>query len=307
MGTEERRPLHANRGEEVIRARADAARAELVARVRLFLQHHDPTDSRLVGVAEKDPRREPGRPSAHDHHVGVESCVRVGGGVVALHPVEAIQRVKAMAKKEPILTIDVRFVVSPEKQCSRRPFRLQRRSRRRRARPSRCLSRRTDPAGRFVHRRAVRRALPRLRRHRRDSRDVRRLGPTPTTVEVEALAQAKRPFYMRRAEAELVIFEGAANVVRARAAKGPVAIVSGALRDEITFALERMGLSGVVEIIVSAEDTTRCKPDPMGYELGIAALAARVGLERAKSALVIEDSLAGIESGQKRRVLFVWR
>jgi len=123
-------------------------------------------------------------------------------------------------------------------------------------------------------------------------------GRTPTPAEVEALAQAKRPFYMSRAEAELVIFEGAANVVRARAAKGPVAIVSGALRDEITFALERMGLSGVVEIIVSAEDTIRCKPDPMGYELGIAELAARVGLERAKSALVIEDSLAGIESAK---------
>jgi beta-phosphoglucomutase len=123
-------------------------------------------------------------------------------------------------------------------------------------------------------------------------------GRTPTDAEVEALAHAKRPFYMRRAEAELVIFEGAGDVVRARAARGPVAIVSGALRDEITFALRRMGIEDIVDIIVSAEDTARCKPDPMGYELGIAALARRLGPEQAKSALVIEDSLAGIESAK---------
>jgi HAD superfamily hydrolase (TIGR01509 family) len=123
-------------------------------------------------------------------------------------------------------------------------------------------------------------------------------GRTPTDAEVRSLADAKRPFYMRRAEAELVIFDGAADVVRARAAKGPVAIVSGALRDEILFALGRMGLGGVVEIIVSAEDTVRCKPDPMGYELGILALTQRLGA-KAKSSLVIEDSLAGIESAKR--------
>jgi HAD superfamily hydrolase (TIGR01509 family) len=128
-------------------------------------------------------------------------------------------------------------------------------------------------------------------------------GRAPTEAEVAALARAKRPFYMHRAEAELVIFEGAADVVRARAAKGEVAIVSGALRDEIVFVLDRMGLLGIVGVIVSAEDTIRCKPDPMGYELGIAALAARIGPKQASGALVIEDSLAGIESA-KRAGLF---
>src|SRR5262249_42458568 len=102
----------------------------------------------------------------------------------------------------------------------------------------------------------------------------------------------------RRAEAGLVVFEGAERVVREMAAMGPVAVVSGALRDEIEFALARMGLSGIFEPIVSAEDTTRCKPDPMGYELCVAALAARIGAEAAKRTLVIEDSLAGIEAAK---------
>jgi HAD superfamily hydrolase (TIGR01509 family) len=124
-------------------------------------------------------------------------------------------------------------------------------------------------------------------------------GKLVTDAEVEELADAKRPFYMRRAEAGLVVFDGAVAVVRRRAAKGPVVIVSGALRDEIAFALRRMGLSDVVSAVISAEETPRCKPDPMGYELGIGALAERIGIESARRALVIEDSLAGIESAKR--------
>jgi HAD superfamily hydrolase (TIGR01509 family) len=123
-------------------------------------------------------------------------------------------------------------------------------------------------------------------------------GRAADDAEVQALADRKRPFYMRRAEGGLVIFEGAAEVLKRRAAEGPVAIVSGALRDEIAFALRRMGLEGSVGTIISAEDTPRCKPDPMGYELGIAALAASIGPKAARRAVVIEDSLAGIESAK---------
>jgi len=120
--------------------------------------------------------------------------------------------------------------------------------------------------------------------------------------DIAGLVEAKRPYYKKRAEAGLVIFEGAAKVVRERAAKGPVAIVSGALRDEIEFALERMGLVGVFACIVSAEDTSRCKPDPMGYELCIEALAPKLGAESARRSLVIEDSLAGIEAAKSARL-----
>jgi HAD superfamily hydrolase (TIGR01509 family) len=127
---------------------------------------------------------------------------------------------------------------------------------------------------------------------------LRDAGRVFTEGEVDALVAAKRPFYMRRAEAGLVVFDGAAEVVRRRAEKGPVAIVSGALRDEIAFALRRMGIGDLVSQVVSAEDTPRCKPDPMGYELCIGALAARLGSDGARRALVIEDSLAGIESAK---------
>jgi HAD superfamily hydrolase (TIGR01509 family) len=123
-------------------------------------------------------------------------------------------------------------------------------------------------------------------------------GRSPDEGEIETLARAKEPFYMRRAEKSLVVFPGATEVVRARAAEGPVAIVSGALRHEIAFALRRMGIDGIVSLVISAEDTTRCKPDPMGYRLAVKALVDRVGSKNAERALVIEDSLAGVESAK---------
>lgn len=123
-------------------------------------------------------------------------------------------------------------------------------------------------------------------------------GRTADDAEVARLVEAKRPAYRRRAEASLVVFDGAAELVRRRAQEGPVAIVSGALRDEIAFALDRMGVAKLVSLVVAAEDTTRCKPDPQGYELAIRALAPLVGEREAHRALVVEDSIAGIQAAK---------
>lgn len=123
-------------------------------------------------------------------------------------------------------------------------------------------------------------------------------GRSPSDSEIAELVERKRPVYMRRVESSLVIFEGAQDLVRRRAEAGPVAIVSGALRDEILFALDAMGIADLIAFIVSAEDTARCKPDPEGYLLGIAQLGALVGDDDAKRALVFEDSLAGIQAAK---------
>ena len=75
-------------------------------------------------------------------------------------------------------------------------------------------------------------------------------------------------------------------------------IVSGALRDEIELGLAVLGRDAVVLAIVSAEDAPHSKPDPEGYLLGIAAARGRVGQRSAEQALVIEDSLAGVEAAK---------
>jgi beta-phosphoglucomutase len=122
-------------------------------------------------------------------------------------------------------------------------------------------------------------------------------GRPPTEREVAELIDRKRPLYRHRAEASLIVFEGAAGLVERCRARGPVAIVSGALRDEITFALDKMGVRDRVSLIVSAEDTTRGKPDPQGYHLAVTALARQAG-GRALVSLAIEDSLAGIQAAK---------
>lgn len=120
---------------------------------------------------------------------------------------------------------------------------------------------------------------------------------TPNAL-IDQLIEVKRPHYMRRAQDSLRIFDGASEIVRRAASFGQVAIVSGALRDEITFALDRMGISDHIPTIISAEDTLACKPDPEGYLIALERLAPLVGKLAARRALVIEDSIAGVQAAK---------
>jgi len=122
-------------------------------------------------------------------------------------------------------------------------------------------------------------------------------GRVPTDADIKALIEAKRPRYLARAKGALRGFPGAAALVRRRAAEGPVVIVSGALRDEIELGLGVLDVASAVSAIVSAEDTEHSKPNPEGYLLGIASLARSLG-EGAKRAVVIEDSIAGVEAAK---------
>ncbi len=108
---------------------------------------------------------------------------------------------------------------------------------------------------------------------------------------VSACVAEKLPMYMAAVEKDLVMFPGGFELLRACAERGPVAIVSGALRVEIDFALARAGVS--VNTIVAAEDVEACKPDPAGY---LEALR-RLGVS-AREAVVIEDSVGGIHAAR---------
>lgn len=113
-------------------------------------------------------------------------------------------------------------------------------------------------------------------------------GRSADQATVRALVAAKVPVYMRRIETELRVFDGAAELVRRRASRGAVFIVSGALRHEIEHCLRVMGVAELFAgRIVSAEDTRACKPDPEGYRLA----KAKLGGARA---VAIEDSVAGV-------------
>jgi HAD superfamily hydrolase (TIGR01509 family) len=126
-------------------------------------------------------------------------------------------------------------------------------------------------------------------------------GHAPSRGLVDALIARKAKRYLEVAAQGLRFFPGAAECLAALAGRWPLAIYSGALRPEIELALDLLGRRGEVPVIVSAEDTTRCKPDPQGYTLALAGLCAWGGPLADLSAgdcLVVEDSLAGVEAAK---------
>ncbi|HEY6081767.1 MAG TPA: HAD family phosphatase [Polyangiaceae bacterium] len=123
-------------------------------------------------------------------------------------------------------------------------------------------------------------------------------GRPASEQQIAELIEAKRPLYMQRARAALPTFPGAAELVRLCASAGPALVVSGALRDEVELGLEVLGVRSSIQHIVAAEDTQACKPDPEGYLLAKRWLSERGQGAAAGRALVIEDSLAGVQAAK---------
>jgi beta-phosphoglucomutase len=79
------------------------------------------------------------------------------------------------------------------------------------------------------------------------------------------------------------------------AARVPVAVVSGAHRDEVVPALDAAGLAAAVAVVVTSEDVERGKPDPAGYLLALERLDD--GLV-AEDVTVFEDTEAGVAAAK---------
>ena len=91
------------------------------------------------------------------------------------------------------------------------------------------------------------------------------------------------------------VTEDVRAAVQYAAARVPVAVVSGAARTEIEPVLRAAGLTGLVRVIVAAEDVARGKPDAAGY---LRALELIDGGLAASDVLVFEDTEAGVASAK---------
>lgn len=122
-----------------------------------------------------------------------------------------------------------------------------------------------------------------------DEAIIRELTTRKTRLVQQALERSIQPLPGAR---ELIL--------SASAAKLPLAICSGALRDEIHIAARAVGVDHCFATIVAARDVSAGKPDPQGYLLAIQRLRDITGrpLSAARS-IVIEDSPAGIEAGKR--------
>ena len=115
---------------------------------------------------------------------------------------------------------------------------------------------------------------------------------------VNELIKRKAARYVEVAATGLRFFPSAAEAIALLAQDRPVAICSGALRAEIEYALNRLNIRKHIQSITSAEDTTRCKPDPQGYTLALERLQADHPDLVPSECLVIEDSLAGVQAAR---------
>jgi len=95
-------------------------------------------------------------------------------------------------------------------------------------------------------------------------------------------------------------YPGVVDLIRSiRACGTPLAISSGALRSDIAPILETLGIADCFDVIVTAEDVARSKPDPECYVLAHTWLNEFSLLNLAPGqVLAIEDTPAGIAAAK---------
>ncbi len=118
---------------------------------------------------------------------------------------------------------------------------------------------------------------------------VKQFGP-PSLEWREVLARKHELF--NALESEIDLIPGAAEFIASAGSHfDKLALVTSATRRNQEYALRRFGLESFFDVIVTAEDITRTKPDPEPYLAGV----SRLGVA-AESCLVLEDSTNGIVS-----------
>jgi len=125
----------------------------------------------------------------------------------------------------------------------------------------------------------------------------RRALRTLTTELLELLVARKSQVYLALVETSLRMVPGASEFVQDAANRFRLGIVSGALRREIDHVLAQTAFADRFEVIVAADDVSRCKPDPASYLAAHQAFSRRrpIAVERCA---VIEDSLPGLAAAR---------
>ena len=96
-----------------------------------------------------------------------------------------------------------------------------------------------------------------------------------------------------------VLFPGAVDFIRSAAAEVPIAIASGALKQEIADITEAAGIRNLFTAVVAAEDTPQSKPSAAPYRLAFEQLREhRSGDLDPCRCVAIEDSRWGIASAR---------
>ncbi|MFP4318794.1 MAG: HAD family hydrolase [Phormidium sp.] len=131
-----------------------------------------------------------------------------------------------------------------------------------------------------------------------------RQGRVLTPESLQGLMEKKSQGYRQAIEslAELPIYPDLIDfILKLRLENLHLALVSGALRQEVEPVLRQIELLSQFPVLVTGDDVTSSKPDPEGYLLAVQQLNAQnPELELTpEECLAIEDSPAGIEAARR--------
>ena len=115
------------------------------------------------------------------------------------------------------------------------------------------------------------------------------------------LVAAKSEAFLRGLSAGVTTYPGAVPLIETLSAAGfPLALCSGALRSDIDPILAQLGVARCFDVIVSADDVRRSKPDPESYALAFGRLSERhpALLTAPEMSVAVEDTPAGIRSAK---------
>ncbi len=118
--------------------------------------------------------------------------------------------------------------------------------------------------------------------------------------ELHKLIEQKAAFFQEVIRSDIPAYPGVLKLIfHLNAFKIPLAICSGALREDIDPILARLGIADCFDIIVTADDVAASKPDPECYQLAFQRLQSAHQNSFSKSVtLAIEDTPAGISSAK---------
>lgn len=120
---------------------------------------------------------------------------------------------------------------------------------------------------------------------------------------LETVLGAKTGLHRRMIEEDLPLFPGVIKFLKATSRHFQLGLVSMANKVEVDYVFQRANLTPLFSVIVTAEDSSMCKPAPECYNAGFTKLNELRQRERQlpllpSECLAIEDSPPGIESAR---------
>jgi beta-phosphoglucomutase-like phosphatase (HAD superfamily) len=129
---------------------------------------------------------------------------------------------------------------------------------------------------------------------------LRTVGIEPRPSLLDRILRAKIDGYLAAVEDDPPVPHASIEFVEEAAGRVPVAIASGAFREEVEYVLELSGIRDRFDAVVCLDDVAAGKPDPAVYVTALERINEVNGSAVAAAEVVaIEDTAAGVASAQE--------